>query len=304
MPLGILELKSISLASRLGSLSRTAEALNITQPALSRRISEAERTLGVKLFNRLPRGVKPTDACLAFLRHAEVALTSINDGRDAALDVENQRVRATSISLLEIFCDTMFLDACHATNSAIGGTSISFNIAITSTEVSADLLSGKTRLGLRYRKDTSPQFDTLWLVDDPVVAICAPSHPLAASRRATIEQLEQVQWIGDPIAMDRDTTSLIEGRSQTGFQNWKTMSAPTIFSRVALVEGGFGLALVRRACVEHQLHRGSVIALDTPLNSDIPIFLTWRRGSYLGEAGEHLRSELLENYRKGLIGTD
>lgn len=299
MPLGLPELESISLAARLGSLSRTAEALNITQPALSRRITEAERSLGVKLFDRLPRGVKPTAACLAFLRHAEVALASISDGRDAALDVQNRRAREIAISLLEIFCDTLLLDACRATSAAVEGTSISFNIAITSTEVSTDLLSGGTRLGLRYRRDTSPQFDSVWLADDPVVAVCAPSHPLAAARRATIEQLEQVQWIGDPIAMDRDTTALLGAMSQTGFQNWNTMSAPTIFSRIALAEGGFGVALVRRACVQNQLLRGTVIELDTPLNSDIPVFLTWRRGSYLGEAGEHLRNELLENYRKG-----
>ena len=301
MPLGILELKSISLASRLGSLSRTAEALNITQPALSRRISEAERSLGIKLFDRLPRGVKPTDACLAFLRHAEVALTSISDGRDAALDVQNRRVRAVSIGLLEVFCDNFLVDACRATAAGIKGASISFTIAITSTEVSADLLSGATKLGLRYRRDTSPQFEAVWLADDPVVAICAALHPLAASGHATIEQLEQVQWIGNPIAMDRDATALLGDMSQTGFQNWKTMSAPTLFSRIALVEAGFGVALVRRACVEDQLQRGSVIELDTPLNSAISVFLAWRRGSYLGEAGEYLRDQLVEKYHKGCV---
>src|SRR5687768_16416348 len=107
MALGIPELRSISLAARLGSLSRTADALNITQSALSRRIAEAERSLGITLFDRLPRGVKPTEACLAFLQHAEIALTSINEGREAALDVQKRRMQAISIGVLEVLCDEM-----------------------------------------------------------------------------------------------------------------------------------------------------------------------------------------------------
>lgn len=297
VPIGILELKSISIAAQLGSLSRTADALNITQPALSRRIKEAERALGIKLFIRLPRGMKATEACLAFLRHAEVALTSISDGYEAALDVEHRRAQSVPVGLLEVFCDTMLMDACSATRDAIPGTAIDFTTSITSTDVSADLLSGATKLGLRYRRDTSPQLEAVWLADDPVVAACAPSHRLAVAGRATIEQLEHVQLLGYPTAMDRTTTAYLEGGSQTGFQNWKTMNVPTIYSRLRLIEAGVGIALVRRACIVDQLQAGTIVELETPLNCSIPVFLAWRRGSYLGDAGEYLRERLLKNYR-------
>lgn len=302
MPIGILELKSISLAARMGSFSSTAKALNVSQPALSRRITESERALGIKLFERLPRGVKPTEACIAFLKHAEVALTSINDGLDAALDIQHRRVQAVSVGLLEVFCDSLLLDACDATRTTIQGSSIAFSTSITSTEVSTDLLSGRTKLGMRYRRDTSPQLEAIWLADDPVVAACAPSHPLAAKGCATMEQLEQVQWLGYPTAMDRTTTAFLEGRSQTGYQNWKTMAVPTIYGRLRLIEAGVGIALVRRACIKLHIQRGSIIELDTPLNSSIPVFLAWRRGSYLGDAGEYLRDELARNYRDKFPG--
>ncbi|RYE37512.1 MAG: LysR family transcriptional regulator, partial [Hyphomicrobiales bacterium] len=68
MGLGLVELRSVISAARLGSFGRAAAALHVTQPALSRRIAEAEASLGVQLFERLSRGVRPTDACLAFLR--------------------------------------------------------------------------------------------------------------------------------------------------------------------------------------------------------------------------------------------
>lgn len=298
MPIGILELRSVSLAARMGSLSRTAEALNISQPALSRRIAEAERALGFQLFERLPRGVKPTDACIVFLRHAEVALTSISDGREAALDLERRQAQAICVGLLEVFCDQLLMDACEQTRVAIEGSSISFSTTITSTEVSADLLAGATKLGLRYRRDTSPQLEAIWLADDPVVAACSPSHPLALAGRATIEELELAQWLGYPTPMDQATTAFLEGRSQTGYQNWKTMGVPTIYSRLRLIEAGVGLALVRRSCIREHLRQGTIVELDTPLNTAVPIFLTWRRGSHLGEAGEYLRERLLQNYRK------
>src|SRR5262245_44673577 len=92
MPLELANLRAVLTAARLGSFSRAAEALNITQPALSRGIAEAESALEVQLFERRPRGVQATEACLAFIGHAETALNSIENGREAVRETENLRL--------------------------------------------------------------------------------------------------------------------------------------------------------------------------------------------------------------------
>lgn len=70
-PLPLRSIEAFVAVARASSLAAAATALNLTVPAVSRRIAMLERYLGVRLFQRLPRGVALTDAGTAYL--AEVA---------------------------------------------------------------------------------------------------------------------------------------------------------------------------------------------------------------------------------------
>ncbi|MFN8635592.1 MAG: LysR family transcriptional regulator, partial [Chloroflexota bacterium] len=76
---------------RRGTVSRAAEALNVTQPALTARLHGLERELGEVLFARSGRGVRLTDAGRAFLPHAERALLALADGRASVADLASGR---------------------------------------------------------------------------------------------------------------------------------------------------------------------------------------------------------------------
>src|SRR5258707_13859458 len=69
--------------ARLGSVSRAAEALFITQPTLTARLHGLERELGARLFVRTPRGMRLTEAGRAWGPFAQRALRALADGRDA-----------------------------------------------------------------------------------------------------------------------------------------------------------------------------------------------------------------------------
>ncbi len=56
--------------SEIGSFSKLAELLNVTQPALSKQILALEKELGVKLFKRTNNSVSPTPAGAHFVREA------------------------------------------------------------------------------------------------------------------------------------------------------------------------------------------------------------------------------------------
>ncbi len=58
---------------------RAAERLRIAQPALSRQIQDLEEEIGVKLFERLPRGVKISAAGASFLNDARRILQQVNE---------------------------------------------------------------------------------------------------------------------------------------------------------------------------------------------------------------------------------
>src|SRR5258708_20736016 len=58
---------------------RAAGRLRIAQPALSRQIQDLEEEIGVKLFDRLPRGVKISAAGMSFLGPARRILQQMNE---------------------------------------------------------------------------------------------------------------------------------------------------------------------------------------------------------------------------------
>ncbi len=73
------EMAFFSLLARLGSFSAVARELNITTPAISKRLSQMETRLGVQLLNRTTRRISPTAEGELYLEHARRILTDIDD---------------------------------------------------------------------------------------------------------------------------------------------------------------------------------------------------------------------------------
>lgn len=288
MSLDLPNIRAVMEAARLGSFSRAAEALNLTQPAFSRRIAEVELALEAKLFERLPRGVAATQACLTFLRHAEIALNSIENGREAARDAEGRVQRDIAFGVLENLCDDRLMEACKSVLAGSMGVSLTFRPRTLSAEISADLLAGATRLGLRYGRDPDPQLESRWIWDDPIAIACASSHPLAGAGKLTLDDLEQAQWIGASATLDDGLHALPEDMPAAIYSGWTMMQRVPIYARLKLLEAGFGLAMVRRACIAGDLVHGNIVELPSPVALSIPVFLVWRRGIILGAGAEKL----------------
>jgi len=71
------KLAQIVAIARLGSISKAAEELHLSQPALSRSIAALERNYGVKIFDRSRRGVIPTASGRQIVADAEALLRRI-----------------------------------------------------------------------------------------------------------------------------------------------------------------------------------------------------------------------------------
>ncbi len=71
------------------NFTRASEALHVSQPALSQQIKQLEETLGVQLFDRTGRTVRPTDMGSVYIEYARRSLVDLEAGRHAILDVRD-----------------------------------------------------------------------------------------------------------------------------------------------------------------------------------------------------------------------
>jgi DNA-binding transcriptional LysR family regulator len=79
------QLKSFVTVARLGHLTRAAEAVHLSQPAISGQIKALEREFGLALFDRTPGGMMLTPAGKRLLGHAEAVVGGAQGLREAAL---------------------------------------------------------------------------------------------------------------------------------------------------------------------------------------------------------------------------
>lgn len=86
-----------------GGFTRAAEALHVSQPTLSQQIRQLEESLGVSLFDRTSRTVKPTDAGEAYIECARRVLVELESGKRALHDVKDLSRGALRLAMTPTF---------------------------------------------------------------------------------------------------------------------------------------------------------------------------------------------------------
>jgi DNA-binding transcriptional LysR family regulator len=82
------DLEYFAAMARTSNIARAAELLTVSQPTVSKALARLERALGVRLFDRLARGVRLTPAGRAFLHYANGAALLL---RDAGVEMREYR---------------------------------------------------------------------------------------------------------------------------------------------------------------------------------------------------------------------
>lgn len=80
------QLRYVCAIAETGSFSRAAERCKIAQPSLSQQILKLEKDLGAKLFDRLGRSIRITEAGRAFLPYARSILEHMESARSSVAD--------------------------------------------------------------------------------------------------------------------------------------------------------------------------------------------------------------------------
>jgi DNA-binding transcriptional LysR family regulator len=173
-----------------GSFTRAAERLWIAQPGLSQQILSLERELGVKLFERLSRGVELTDGGRVFLEKAQIALNAADDALAIAQDAGAGLTGSLRLGLSWRSRYDLAPELQHAFGLRRPG------VDVTVVEAQTDTLTRDVR---DRRLDAAivlgPQealagTESMTLSHGPVGVMMGPDHVLAARQMVTSEDLQ------------------------------------------------------------------------------------------------------------------
>jgi len=106
MDLQVSHLRTLQAIARHGSFSRAAQALNVTQPAVSMQVRHLERALGTPLLERVGKRAYPTRAGEVLLAHADRALRELEAGVERVQELRGVvagRVRLGTSASISIY---------------------------------------------------------------------------------------------------------------------------------------------------------------------------------------------------------
>ncbi|GAA0489175.1 LysR family transcriptional regulator [Streptomyces stramineus] len=184
--LGALEL--LLAVARLGSLGRAARETGITQPAASSRIRNMERTLGVALVERSPRGSRLTDAGVLvtdWARRIVEAAEAFDAGAQALRTRRDTRLRVAASMTIAEYLLPGWLVALRALRP---DTAVSLTTG-NSEAVAERVRAGDADLGFVEGPGQPAGLDGTVIGHDRLVVVTAPSHGWARGGPLDAEEL-------------------------------------------------------------------------------------------------------------------
>ena len=203
-----------------GNIHRAAQVLNMTQPAASKLLKDLEDVLEVSLFDRLPRGMRPTWYGETMIRHARAALSSLNAAHDELQALKAGRFGQVSVGTITAPGLVLMPPAVALVKQE--QPSLRISLQIENSDVLIERLSqGKldilvARLFARHDK-SSLRYEPL--SDEPVSAVTRPGHPLQRVANLSLRDVASAGWIVPP------TGSVLRHRFELMFQE-SGMEAP------------------------------------------------------------------------------
>jgi LysR family glycine cleavage system transcriptional activator len=262
---------ALATVARLGSVTRAAAALHLTQSAVSHRLHGLQRELGVVLIERRGRGLGLTAQGQELARAAQAALDQLQQAIGRLAPTAQGRV-------LSISCSPSFAIRFLVPRlSAFRGAHPDYDLRIAAADVPVDPGQGADA-AIHLSAGPTPHLYSEKLIDELAFPVASP-HLFAGQRRQpTAADLTRHTLIHDD-ALPHESARMSWPRwfELTGLEHTPTAAQRGIrFSHAYLALeaalAGDGIALARRSLVADDLRRGRLVA---PFRLSVPSGLTY-----------------------------
>jgi DNA-binding transcriptional LysR family regulator len=197
-----MRVRHLELLDALGetlNIHKAAPRLNLSQPATSKLLKEMEELYRTPLFERQPRGLRPTAAGESAIRRARQLLQEIGDALVEAHLVASGASGRIRLGVVPAALPRLFEQVLDKANKLLP------LLVVDVTEGSPqNLLASLKRKELdvvlvRASYETSqPPFATETLYSESISLVVRSNHPLAKKRRLKISELTSQDWILPP----------------------------------------------------------------------------------------------------------
>lgn len=288
----LLHLRTFLSVFRHSSISRAAETLHLTQPAVSRHIKVLEARLGLRLFERLPRGLAPTPAGNELERkiasHIDALemIVGLSEGEGDALAGV---VRAGTTSGFT----RVVLSALASLPNY--GTRLDLRVAPPPALLAA-LVSNDIDLAITLARIPNRAVEYDLLHESPLLLVCAPRWRDRLSKAAVPR--------GVPVIETQGPASVLAGYWRAAFAEAPPVPLTVVPDYQAALDAaveGAGLAVVPECICFDQLQAGRAISQSTRARLSMPLYLAYSKAS-LGSARVRTCHAMLTEAAKGWFG--
>ncbi|MGM0751694.1 MAG: LysR family transcriptional regulator [Bacillota bacterium] len=259
------QLEAFDHVVRLGSFSKAARHLNLSQPTISVRIQGLEKEVGSGLFHRVGKRVELTDAGKGFLPYARQAIELVANGIEKARLIQEGKAGHVTIGTLSTFTSGVFSSVMAHLNTRFPDVHVEIHTGH-NQEIIEMLYDGFIKLGLVTNPYHNTDLKTILTMKEPLTLVAHPSHPLASVSDESRTSLQIIENSDPYIIVDWSTESKHWQKSMThpGL-NFMELPPSTAFD---LVLSENGVALLTESMVKKELETNQLVKLqpvDFPL---------------------------------------
>ncbi len=281
--------------AELGSFSRAAEALFLTQPTVSEHIRGLEEELGVRLLDRLARGAAPTKAGQLLLGYARRILELHREARQAVDQFQGRMSGELVIAASTIPGEYVLPAFIGRFKEKYPDISISLLIGDTQRVVEW-VLEGRAELAVAGAQIDQRALEYRELMPDELVLVVAAAHPWHGKKTATLEEVRAEPLIvrergsGSRYALERALAEV--GLDLSDFRVVGEMGSTQAIKQG--VKAGVGISLISKRAVAEECQHGTLHCVKVK-------DLRFSRAFYLVTSTTRSRSPLAEAFRAFLI---
>ena len=294
------DLQAFRAVVERGSFRKAAEAVSISQPALSRRIEKLEEALGVRLFERTTRSVTLTTVGRVFAQSAEQLLDDLDLALLGIRDVSSSRMAQVTIACVPSVAYYFLAKVISNYRRRFPRIKVKL-LDASANEVLGAVISGEADFGVSFMGSQESEIDFKLLLQDRFVAACRRDHPLARKKRVTWDELYQYEYVsvdktsGNRLLLDQ-ALSAVSPRAPS------VCETRHVTTMLGLIEAGLGVAAVPSMAMPGKNHP---ILTSVPLVGPVVkrrVGIVRRRGRSLTPAAEEFHRTIVEMRRGAAAG--